>query len=342
MTLQSVQLADTKSWVNGDIGSKINHNVNINKGLGVAQVYLDVLITPVGVGAITMDKRGPFGIISNLVVRDQRNKQLYSMNAHELIFMSLIMTKRPPFETVMYEDGTNGWVPLAATPSVITAEGIRGTLALPIRLPQGHDVTKLTFEFQLAAVSVAGKGWTGVLEFATSHTSITGSFTPHVEYDDSINHKFVIIKVSETIGTDFTKLGDLPENQLMRYAVIYLDDYWEAENITTDDSWLVDEIEYQSNLQISPVKLNRFSARHIMHDLLDIDPDFVLGDVAALCYNLHIIPFPDTVIGANSEFKVKCDTSEDASMLVVLIEPFASLDEVKAFSPAGVARLLKG
>ena len=79
-----------------------------------------------------------------------------------------------------------------------------------------------------------------------------------------------------------------------------------------------------------------------MHDLLDLDPDFVLGDTSALSYNMLIIPFPDTVIGANSQFNVKLDSSQDASMVLVLVKPFAPLNEVKAFSGAGVGRLLKG
>jgi len=341
MTLQSLQLTDTKTWDDNDVNTKINHTININKGLGISQVYLDVSIVPTVTGAITLNKKAPFGIISNLVVRDQNNKQIFSLNSHELIFMSLIMTKRPPFETVVYNDGTNAWVPVAAATDPATTEEIRGTLALPIRLPQGHDVSKLTFEITLTTTN-STTGWTGVLDAGTTGDSIAGSFTWHVEYDDSINHKFIIIKVTEQIGADFTKLGDLPENQLMRYAVMYLDDYWEAQAATTDDSWLFDEIEYQSNLQISPVKLNRFSARHLMHDLLDLDPDWILGDTSSLAFNMFVIPFPDTVIGPNSQFNVKLDTVQDASMLLVLIEPFASLEEVKAFSPAGVARLLKG
>ena len=341
MTLQSLQLADTKSFVNGDINTKINHNININKGLGVAQVYLDISITPVGVGTITLNKKAIAGIISNLVVRDQLSKQLFSLNSHELIFLSVLLTKRPPFETLLYNDGTNKWVPITGATDPATTEEIRMTIALPIRLPQGHKVTKLTLEIMLTSLN-STTGLTGVLDFATSLTSVVGSFTPHVEYDDGINHQFVIIKVAETIGTDFTKLGDLPENELLRYAIIYLEDYWEAQGLTTDDSWLFDEIEYQANLQVSPVKLNRFSARHLMHDLLDLDPDFVLGDTSALSYNMLIIPFPDTVIGANSQFNVKLDSSQDASMVLVLVKPFAPLNEVKAFSGAGVGRLLKG
>lgn len=342
MTLQSVDLADTLSFVNGNINSKISHTINVNKGVGISQVYLDISITPVGAGAITLTKMAPFGIISNLTVRDQNSRELFSLNAWELVFLSLLQTKRPPFENVMYNDGSNGWVPVAAATDPATTEEIRGSLALPIRLPQGHNVSKLTFDIQLTTTN-STTGWTQLLDFATSATSISGSFTPHVEYDDSINHAYQIIKATEAaIGTSFQAIGDLPEGRLMRYAIVYLDDYWETHAATTDDQLLINEIEYESAIGIKPIRLNRFSARHIMHDLLDIDPDFVLGNTSSLCYNMAIIPFPDTMIGENSQFRLKNDSSQDATLVVVLVDPFASQEEVRVFSPASVGRLIKG
>lgn len=340
MTLQQVQLAGSKNFAYTDLNSQINHSINVNKGLGVAQVYLDIMINIAGSGTLTLVKKAIVGIISNLTVRDQNAKQLFSLNAHELIFMSTLLTQRPPFELMLYKDGTNGWQPVPDATTVVVTEEIRMTIALPVRLPQGHSVSKLSFEIFLTAQSTLEL--THVLDAATTLTGVTGTFTPHVEYDDSINHSYTLVKLAEAIGTDFTKLGDLPEKSLMRYAIMYLDDFWEAHAGTTDDEWLFNEIEYQSAIGVTPIQLNRFSARHLMHDLLDLDPDFVLGDLTTIAYNLLIIPFPDVKIGANAQFNVKCDTTQDASLILVLVTPYAPIKEVTAFSPAGVGRLLKG
>lgn len=335
MVLKGKKSSTPLPITNSDVGGELTKTVDINNGVGVSKVLLDLGVLPVGTGAFTLDKLSPFGFIKKLVVTTQDNEQLANFSREELVLFSFLIGKANPFYSLLvYHGGV--WQKYS---SVSSGDEIHAVLELPIRIGKAKNVSKLNFVMTLNNVigsGGAGSGWSGVGTFATTSTSITGnvSFTP--VYDDSTIETWYHRKYTQpSIGTDLTGFQGITQGDKVRYALFTIPTFWDANDGVTDADDLISEIQFQSDNNTIPIDLNQFALNYDITDWVDADPDFLLADGSTKAWNYKMLTLPDTVMGVQANFNVKNLATKDVDMSHIVIVPDPHQQaQSKALSPA--------
>lgn len=343
MVFAGIEEKSSFSIANGYEGTTKSYEIDVQPNAGISHIMLEVGVVPVGSGTLTLVPMAPFGIISSLKVSDQNGIQLGNYTGAELVLFHQALGKNNPFKNVQYKDGTNGWVELAASTDVATTEEIRGTLHLPVRIGKSKNISKLKFEITFSSLN-STTGLKGFGDFATSWTSWTGTIRANPVYDDSIVETWIGHIFSEaSVGTSFIVFKDPPRSKKIRYALVYLPDYYVAQNATTDNETLLDAFEFRKDTKVTPIRLNQHTMRYTLQDMLDADPEFVMGDTSATAWNWFILVLPDLEMGENSRFALKNLSSQDAKLILIEVEPDPQkAKESKSLSPAVIGRFFKG
>lgn len=343
MVFQGTELNAAESFVLADLGKPKKWSIDITEKQGVSHVIMELKLTLTGTGALTLLKMAPFSVISSMKVTDQDGKQLINLNNYHLYLLAALMSHVSPSKTILYDDGTNGWTEISAVTDVASTEEIGGTLHLPIRIGKSQKVTKLNFECNLNSLN-STTGITHVGDFATAMSDVAGSVRFSPVYDNAIVETFVSHFFNkETVSTSVQQFDSPPEGARIRYAMVVLPDFWQAQVETTDNENLIDEFAFKKDNQTTPIKVNFWTGRHMLADLIDLDPEFdtIISTIKA--WNWLVIVLPDSAMGKNARFTLKNLTSQDAELILIEVKPDpAKQQESKKFSPAVFKRFLGG
>ncbi len=335
MTQTAILQKQSQTFAYTDLGYPINYEIDITNGKGVDHIDLEVLVTPVGTGTFTLEKRSPFGIISSIIINDG-SETLGTYTASELMLLHYLTQKSSPAQNLM-TNASGNWKPVASATDVTTGTSLVGTISLPIRISKNHPVNKLTMTITLSGLD-GSTGILGVGNFSTAISGASGSFTADVIYDDSVLENWYSHVAPYTgISTQYSTFNTL-NGANIRYVLIYDSGYWNTQGAATNPEWLFDSVQFQETASYTPITMNRFLNRQYMQNLLDLDPDFVLCDTTSLAYDFFYIVLPDKKMNPDSYFALKADSS--VNVRVVQIEIKNDAPQKAALSPVGPFSLL--